>query len=78
MTIKLTQTERQNIAKAVRRAMREQGYEASEQTILDAAAVEIEGLVEELGRFDSVPYADISDYAHSFARQLYPAAARNF
>lgn len=76
--VKLVQSERQAIAKTVRRAMREQGYEAAEQDVLDAAAAEIEGLVEGLGRFGSAPYTDISDYAHSFARQLYPAAARDF
>lgn len=78
MQIKLTQAERKTIAKTIRRAMREQGYEAADQTILDAAAAEIETHVDALGRFSEVPYTEISDYAWSFARQLYPAAARNF
>jgi hypothetical protein len=77
MTVKLTQTERKAIAKTTRTAMRQAGYEAADATIIDAAAGEIEQHVEALGRFDALPYAEISDYAWSFARQLYPIAARD-
>ena len=76
-TIKLTRAERTTIGKATRRAMKIAGYSAAEETILDAATADLETRIEELGRFDEIAYTEISDYAASFARQLYPSAARN-
>lgn len=66
--IKLTQQERKKIAQAVRKA-------EGQSPDLDTARALIETMIDDLGRFDDIPYTEISDYAWSFVRFIFPRLA---
>lgn len=77
MTVKLTQDERNRIGRETRAQVRRDGYrDLTDTAVLDAAVGYIASAIDELGRFDDVAYVVISDYAWSFARFLFPHAAR--
>lgn len=73
-TITLTKAERTKIAKDVRRELAAMGHDAGFG--IDDATALIETRVEALGRFDALPYTEISDYSLSFARFVCSAEAR--
>lgn len=77
MSVKLTRLERSQIGRAARTYVRKQGYtDLTDPGVLDAAMDFISGEVDGLGRFEDVPYTEISDYALAMARFLFPHAAR--
>jgi hypothetical protein len=76
MSIKLTARERRAIAKATRRHLAAEGYDGGYG--IDTARAFIETQVDDLGRFEGVPYTDISDYAQGLARFVCPREARDF
>lgn len=76
-TVKLTVTERSTIGRAARRHIKAQGYrDITDPSVLDSASAFIAAEIDELGRFDAVEYAEISDYAWALARFLFPKAAQ--
>lgn len=72
--IKLTQAERKSIASSARKHVADLGHEGGYG--IDDAAILIEQQLDGLGRFDDLPYTEISDYAYGLARYVCPREAR--